>query len=257
MASANEPLAIIGILVASGQVTSSLFTNGIAYFGGGITLSGLSTSPVTMYVNLNSSDTRSLDRLQLHLSDDEPGTIRVGERYPIQTSSYSGLSSTSSNIAGLTSAGSSSALTSLLSSLNSATNIPQVEYQDLGLTLKATPKVMRNDDVALTIDLKIVALSGSSANGNPILNNSSYSGVVTLPRGQGVIVASELSKQQSRSISGTPGFSEIPGLNNVSDNDVQQNYSTLLIVITPHVVRGTQIVGHTPTMRIEKSGTSR
>ena len=30
--------------------------------------------------------------------------------------------------------------------------VPMVQYQDLGLTLNVTPKVLRNDDVALTID---------------------------------------------------------------------------------------------------------
>jgi type II secretory pathway component GspD/PulD (secretin) len=132
-----------------------------------------------------------------------------------------------------------------------------VEYQDLGLTLKATASVMRNSDVALNLDMKITALSGSSLNGNPILNNRSYSGVVTVKEGSTVVVASELDKSQSRDISGTPGLSEIPGLNNVSDKDAQKNYATLLIIITPHVIRGTQSGGHTPMMRIEKTMSGR
>ncbi len=90
-------------------------------------------------------------------------------------------------------------------------NVPQVEYQDLGLTLKATPRVMRNDEVSLSIDLKIDALSGTSINGNPILDNRAYSGVVMLKKGESVVVAGELDKSQMRAISGVPGFSEIPG----------------------------------------------
>ena len=132
-----------------------------------------------------------------------------------------------------------------------------VEYQDLGLTLKATPKVLRNDDVALNIDMKIDALSGGSINGNPILNNRAYSGVVTVKEGETVAVVSELDKSESRAVSGTPGISEIPGLNNLTGNDNQKNYATLLIVITPHVVRGTQAAGHSPMMRVEKSAAGR
>jgi Flp pilus assembly secretin CpaC len=126
-----------------------------------------------------------------------------------------------------------------------------VQYEDLGLTLKATPKVMRNNDVALSIDLKIDALTGSSVNGNPILANRSYSGVVTLREGEGAVLLSELDKSQMRAISGLPGLSEIPGLNNVTENNTQKTSSTLVIVITPHVVRGTQSAGHTPMMRVE------
>jgi type II secretory pathway component GspD/PulD (secretin) len=145
-------------------------------------------------------------------------------------------------------------LSSLLSSLSgSVPNVPQVEYQDLGLTLKATPKVMRNDDVALNIDMKIDALAGSSINGNPILNNRAYSGVVTLKRGEGVVVIGDLDKQESRAISGVPGISEIPGLNDLTDKDTQKNYATLLIVITPHVIRGTHMAGHSQMMRVEKN----
>jgi Flp pilus assembly secretin CpaC len=253
LASASEPLTIIGILLASGQVSSSLFSNGLALFGGGKTLSGLSPGSLTANLDLNSSDSRELDQMLLHLSDGEAATMRSGTRYPIQTSSFSSLSAGTSGIAGLTSAGTSSALSSLLSSLSSSVpNVPQVEYQDLGLTLKATPKVMRNDDVALNIDMKIDALSGSSINGNPILNNRAYSGVVTLRAGEAVVVASELDKSESRAISGTPGMSEIPGLNNLTGVDKQGSYAMLLIILTPHVIRGTQAAGHSPMMQVER-----
>jgi len=68
-------------------------------------------------------------------------------------------------------------------------------------------------------------------------------------------VVSELDKSESRAISGTPGLSEIPGLNNLTGNDTQKNYATLLIVITPHVLRGTQAAGHSAMMRIERGQT--
>jgi type II secretory pathway component GspD/PulD (secretin) len=258
LASPGDITTILGILLASGQVSSSLFTNGIVLFGGGLTLSGLSPGPVSANLDLNSSDSRELDQIQLRLGDGEAGSLKLGERYPIQTASYSSVASTLPSIPGLTGAGSSSGLSSLLSSINgNAQNIPQIEYEDLGMTLKATPKVMRNNDVALTIDMKIDALAGSSINGNPVLNNRAYSGVVTLKEGEGVVIINDLTKQESRAISGVPGISEIPGLNNLTGIDATKSYAELLIVMTPHVVRGTQSAGHTPMMRVEKSGGSR
>ena len=265
LAAPGDTLAIIGILVASGQVSSSLFSQGLALFGGGITQSALSTGSATANLNLNSSDSRQLDHIVLRLadgttagSDAAAGTIRSGTRYPIQTSSFSSLSAGTSSIAGLTSAGSSSSLTSLLGSLSSSVpNIPQVEYQDLGLTVKATPRVMRNSEVALTIDMKIDALAGSSINGNPVLSNRAYSGVVTLREGEGIVVVSELDEQESRAISGVPGLSEIPGLNDITDKDVQRSKSSLLVVMTPHVVRGSQSRGHSPMMRVERTSSVR
>jgi general secretion pathway protein D len=261
LAAPGDTLAILGILLASGQVSSSLFSSGLAVFGGGITQSAFSPGSVNANISLNSSDSKELDHMLLRLSDgstggsnDSAGTIKSGTRYPIQTSSFSGLSGNVPNIPGLTGAGTSGTLASLLGSLgNSVPNVPQVEYQDLGLTLKATPRVMRNNDVALTIDLKIDSLSGSSINGNPILTNRAYSGVVTVPNNSGVVVVSELDSQESRAISGLPGLSEVPGLNDVTDKDVNRTGSTLLIVMSPHVIRGTQAAGHTQMIRIERA----
>ncbi len=254
LAAPGDTLAILGILMASGQVSSSIFSNGLALFGGGITQSALSPGPATANFNFTSSDSRELDALQLRLGDGETGTLRLGQRYPIQTSSFSSLSSSVPNIPGLTSAGNSGSLSSILASLQgSVPNVPQVQYQDLGLTLKSTANVMRDDRVALTIDLQMSALSGSAINGNPVLNNRAYSGVVTVKEGSAVVVVSDLDKSESRAISGTPGFSEIPGMNNVTEKDTQKSFASLLIVITPHVVRYTQSSGHTPMLRIQRA----
>jgi general secretion pathway protein D len=256
LAAPGDTLAILGILLASGQVSSSLFSNGIALFGGGLTLSGVSPGPVKVNFDLNSSDSRELDALQLRLEDGQDERILSGSRYPIQTASYSsGLGTSGINIPGLTAAGTSSGLSSLLASVAGAnTQIPQVQYQDLGLTLKATPKTMRSGNVALTLDMKLVSLSGSFSNGNPILNNRSYSGVVILKEGEGAVLISEMDKQESLALSGTPALSEIPGMNNLTQKQTQHDYATLLIVLTPHLLRAP----HYPsapdeTIRIERN----
>src|SRR5208282_4623527 len=86
LAAPGDTLAILGILLASGQVSSSLFSNGIALFGGGLTASALAPGKMTANISLNSSETRELEHMQLRLGDDEDGMVRSGTRYPIQTS---------------------------------------------------------------------------------------------------------------------------------------------------------------------------
>jgi type II secretory pathway component GspD/PulD (secretin) len=253
LAAPGDTLAILGILLASGQVSNSIFQNGIALFGGGLTLSGVSVQPVTLNLNLNSSESRELDQVQMHLGDGEEGTIKAGSRYPITTSQYSNLGTTGIVIPGLTTAGTSGSLSSLLSQANSGQQtIPQIEYQDLGLTFKATPRVTREGEVALTMDLKITALGGSALNGVPILNNRSYSGVARVKEGSGVVLVSAVDKEESHALSGWPGLTEVPGLNTVTNTDVQRNYASLVIIVTPHVIRGTQAAGHSPMLRIER-----
>jgi tetratricopeptide (TPR) repeat protein len=254
LAAPGDTLAILGILLASGQVSSSIFSNGIALFGGGITLSGLSPGPAQFNLNLNSSDSRELDEFQLRLEDGEEGTLKSGTRYPIQTSSYSSLSANSLNIPGLNSAGTSGGLSGLLSSLQGAsTSIPMVQYQDLGLVLKATPRVLRSGNVALNVDMKISSLAGSSVNGVPVLANRAYSGVTTLRADEGIVIASEMDSNETRAVSGWPGLSEIPGLNDVTDKSAQRNESTLLIIMTPRLARRAHGFGHSPMMPVERS----
>jgi general secretion pathway protein D len=251
LAAPGDTLAILGILLASGEVSSPLLSQGFALFGGGITQSALSPGPATANFALNSTDSRELDDVTLRLGDGQDGTLKLGTRYPIETSSYSSLSGSVPSIPGLNSAGSSSSLSSLLSQLSgSIPTIPQVQYQDIGLTLKVNPRVMRNGKVALSLDLKLDALAGSSINGLPVLNNRAYSGVVMLKQGAAAVIAGELNESESRAITGTPGLSDLPGMNNVTAKDVEQDYATLLIVITPHVVRGTQAAGHSPMFRV-------
>ena len=253
LAAPGDTLAILAILLASGQVSSSIFQNGIVTFGGGLTLTGVSPEPFTLNLNLNSSESRELDALQLHLGDGEEGTLKAGSRYPIQTSQYSNLGTAGINIPGLTTAGTSGSLSSLLSQFNAgAQTIPQIEYQDLGLTFKATARVIRSGEVALTMDMKITALGGSALNGVPVLNNRSYSGVVTLKEGSGVVIVTAVDKEESRALSGWPGLTEIPGMNQITDTEAQRNYASLLIIVTPRVVRGTQAAGHSPMFRIER-----
>jgi type II secretory pathway component GspD/PulD (secretin) len=81
--------------------------------------------------------------------------------------------------------------------------------------------------------------------------------VVTVRKGEAAVVVSELDKSESRAISGMPGISEVPGLNDLTGNDNQKNSASLLIVITPRVVRGEQAAGYTPMLRVEKGPPAR
>jgi type II secretory pathway component GspD/PulD (secretin) len=254
LAAPGDTLAILAILLASGAVSSPIFQNGIVVFGGGLTATGLTVSPLTINLNVNSSDSRELDQFQMHLGDGEEGTLKSGTRYPITTSSYSNLGGIGQNIPGLNIPGNSGNLGGILASLTGAGSgtIPMIEYQDLGLTLKATPSVMRSGEVALKIDMKIAALAGTSINDVPVLANRAWSGVVTVGQNQAVAVASEIDQQESRAVSGTPGLSEVPGLNNaIGNTDAQKNYATLVILLTPHVVRSPRHSDHTPMMHMD------
>lgn len=242
---ANQ-IEILAVLIASGQLTGTPFNQGFLPFGGGLTQSILSPGPATLTMSLNSSDTRMLDDIHMQLEDDEQGTLKIGERYPIETSSYSSVALPVS-IPGVSS-----------SALSQAENetIPQVQYEDIGLTLKATPKVLRSGDVTINLDLKMESLGGTSLNGIPVLNNQQVTGVLSLKAGTEALLVSDLSKTESRALNGLPGIGDIPGLEDVNDITRDENVARLLILVTPYVVRSTRAAGHSPMLTLEKSSGS-
>jgi general secretion pathway protein D len=239
LANANDLEAIAAILLASGQVSSSILSQPFAVFGGGLTATGVTLGTPTLNLALNSSDSRAIDQLQLHLQDQETGDIMVGTHYPIIQSSYSNLTGSGVNIPGLNTAGVSSQLAALglnTSSLNQQT-IPQVQYEDLGLQLKATPYIHRDQSVFLKLDVKLQALGGTSINDIPILTNRQFTADLDLKDGASALVTSNLSTQEANAVSGLPGLSEIPGLQSTTNKNVQKSYDELVVLITPHVVR--------------------
>lgn len=234
-ADAND-ITIALALISSGLVQSSLLANTIGFFGGGLTLSGVTTNAATTFnLALNSSDTRALDTIKLRLSDRETGTFRSGTRYPIITSTYSsGITGNSSSLAGVTING-----VSAQSLLNQASvTIPQIQFEDLGLTLKATPTVQKSGEVSMQLDLKIEALGTAALNNIPVLANRQFISTVTVGDGESALLASSLSKTESAAISGLPGLGELPGFQTATANKVsEQDTSELVLLITPHVVR--------------------
>jgi general secretion pathway protein D len=243
LAAPGDYAAILAILIATGQVTSSILTQGFLTFGGGLTQFGLVPGTVTANASLNTSDTRTLDEIHLRVQDQETATFRVGSRYPIVTSTVSSGGSALS-ASGINTAGLSSTLVGLgfnASSLSAQVTIPQIQYQDLGLTLKATPWVQHGTEVSLKMDLEFTALGGTTLNNNPILNSRKYTGTITLRDGASAMVVSSLSRQETRAVVGIPGLSELPGLRSTTDDSKNLNESTLLVLVTPHIVRRTHI----------------
>ncbi|HEY4008808.1 MAG TPA: type II secretory protein PulD [Acidobacteriaceae bacterium] len=230
----------VGFLIGSGVVSASQYTNLLGIFGNGLTLAGVYVgSGSTVNLLLNSSDIRMLDAVQLRSGNSQDATFRAGTRYPITTSTYTtGVSSSiASAVAGLSVNGTS--VSSLLQQYlgSSSVTVPQIQYENLGLTLKATPVVLRSGIVQLKLDLKIESLGGTSLNNIPILNNRELTSVVTVPAGQTALMASEVSKTETNAVQGIPGLSELPGFQSTTNENKETSTGELLITVTPHVVR--------------------
>jgi general secretion pathway protein D len=244
-------LTIALALIASGLVQSALLSSTIGFVGGGITATGITTNQNPAFtLSLNASDTRALNDIQTRVGDRQTATFRVGERYPITTSTYtSGGTGASSALSNVSINGVS--VSSLLNSSLSTVTIPQIQYEDIGLTLKATPAVQRSGAISMHLDLKIEALSGGSISNIPIMNNQQFISDVTVEDGETALLVGTITRSQSSAISGAPGLGELPGFQTAtSDKTTNTDYSELLLLVTPHVTRRGSHIGAGPRIAV-------
>jgi general secretion pathway protein D len=244
-------LTIALALIASGLVQSALLSSTVGFIGGGISETGVTTNQNPSFnLALNSSDTRALNDIQTRIGDRQTATFRVGERFPITTSTYTSAGSgTGSALAGVSVNGVS--VSSLLNSSVSSVTIPQIQYEDIGLTLKATPAVQRSGAISMHLDLKIEALSGGSLSNIPILNNEQFVSDVTVNDGETTLLASTVTRSESAAISGAPGLGELPGFQTAtSDKTTNTDFNELLLLITPHVTRRGSHIGAGPRIAV-------
>ena len=232
-------LEIALALIQLGLVKSDLATNLIGVFGGGILKTGISASTqTTLNLGLNSTDSRALDDVQIRVGNRQPAIFREGTRYPITTSTYSsGISTAASALSNASINGASVA--SLLQQFAGGTTatIPQVSYEDLGITLKATPVIQKTGRINLLLDLKIEALAGGSSNGIPVLASRQFASDLTLMDGESAMMVSAVSKTETSAMTGIPGLSELPGFQAPLQKTTERDSNQLVVIVTPHVVR--------------------
>ena len=214
---------------------NSIFSQPLATFGGGLTLMGLSFDQLAGVLSMNESSVRSLDHVHLRASEAKDATFKLGSRYPILNASFAPIFN-------------NPAISQAIGNQSFTAAFPSVNYEDIGLTLKAKPLVHANSDVALELEIQFRSLGATSANGIPVISNREYKGGILLKEGEPAVVAGMITASDQKSLSGLPAFSRIPGLGLLtSQNTKQEEDDELLILITPYVVRGPE---HTEAQEI-------
>ncbi len=201
------------------QLTAPL-QNSVPTFGGGKSLMGVQIPPVTANFSQTQSRAISLSSVTLRGSHGDATTFRMGTRYPVVSASYP------------------SGTTSLAA-------FPTITYEDLGITIKATPSI-HQQDVTLDLGMELRSLGSQLFNGIPTINQRSYQGTITVRKDEPAVVASSVSRSDLQSLQGIPGFASVAALGRlVSDRSTEEDEEELLILITPHVIDTMQTVDST------------
>jgi general secretion pathway protein D len=218
--------ALSGLLAQLGG-QNSIFSQPLATFGGGLTFSGLSLDQFAANLSLNESWVRSLENLNMRASQGNDATFHIGERYPIENATYAPIFN-------------SAQIAQVLGNQTYIPPFPSITYEDLGLNVKAKPVIHGDNSVSLNLELQVRSLTGQSTNGIPVISNQEYQGSINLKDGEAAVVAGEISKSDTLSMSGIPGLGAVPLLNQAMVNNTKQsNSDELMIVITPHVLANT------------------
>src|SRR5438093_12230934 len=115
---------------------------------------------------------------------------------------------------------------------------PGSEYVDLGVKIKATPTLHPNNEVTLQLEFEIRALSGANVNGIPIISNRTLTQTVRVKEDEPTLIGGLTDTEETRSITGLPGFAEIPIAGYLfagRKNSLQD--TELLILVTPRKLR--------------------
>jgi hypothetical protein len=132
-----------------------------------------------------------------------------------------------------------------LGALPASSTFPSIQYMDIGLKIKATPRVHPDGDVTLKLDMEISSLTNLSNNGNPVINNDSVEQTVRVKENETATLAGILEPQVTSAINGTPGLADLPIIGWLGKNQTAETQDTeLLIMITPRMMELTPHKDH-------------
>jgi len=217
-------------LSSSSSSTSSSSSSSSSSSTSGVTLYELShlkasdfqvtISSATANAMLSDSNTKILQNPRIRATDQQKATMKIGEKIPIATGSYSSGTSTST--------------------ANSLVNT-QFQYQDVGVNIEVTPTIHFNRDVTLKIKIEDTSENGSSTISGvtePIIAQKTIEQVIRLREGEAGILGGIQENHEIVSWSGIPGLSSIPGLKYLfGSKDHQITDDELVFLVVPHVVR--------------------
>ena len=164
----------------------------------------------------------------MRASQGKEATFKLGARYPVLNASFAPISN-SPQIAGV------------LGNQSFTAPFPSVNYEDIGLTLKAKPTGSSQFRRGPGAGRAIPHVGNHQQHGIPIISNREFKGGILLKNGEPALVAGMVTNPDQRSLSGLPLFSRIPGFGVLtSQNSKQDEEDELLILITPYVVRDPQ-----------------
>ena len=126
--------------------------------------------------------------------------------------------------------------------LQPTTPYPAFQFEELGLKVRATPRMHSGYEVTLQLNIEIRSRSSETFNGLPVITNRTLEESVRLKEDETTVIAGILQRDEALSLTGTPGLSHLllggggPG-RAVSKRDTDSGETELILLVTPRRLR--------------------
>ena len=228
--------ASFGILPSGGSAGTGSSANGGFKIGSFV----VSVPGGSVTALASDSNTKVLQNPQIRALNNEKATLRIGDRVPIATGSFS---------PGI---GGGGGVNSLIST--------QFTYLDVGVNIDITPHIHNDNEVTLKMSLEISSLSGSETIGGitqPIIGQRRIELDTRLQDGEVNLLGGILEDSETKSLSGYPWLSKVPLLKYLfGQENKDHTENEIVFAITPHIVRSLNVTdANVRTVRVGTGST--
>lgn len=175
---------------------------------------------------LNDSRSHILQNPQVRVTDGQTAKLRIGSRIPYATGSFL------PSMGGVTT-GAGGTLGLLAST--------QFQYQDVGVNLDLTPRLLPNGEVNLHAIIEISSLGDDRSVGGfsqPTFNQRKIEHDIRLKEGEVNLLGGLIETKETQTVRGLPGLSQIPLLGYLFSSQHRERIETeVLVMLTPRVIR--------------------
>ncbi len=175
---------------------------------------------------MSDGNTKVLQNPEIRVLDQQQATLKIGDRIPIATGSFSAGGGVSGG------------------GINPLVNT-QFQYIDVGVNIDITPQIHSNREVTLKMVLEVSSVTGTSNIGGidqPTIGQRRIEHETRLEDGEINLVGGILQQTETQSLSGYPWLAKIPLLKYLfSQENKERIESEIVFAITPHIVRAEEI----------------
>jgi type IV pilus assembly protein PilQ len=120
---------------------------------------------------------------------------------------------------------------------------PQIQSQDIGITLRVTPHVTANRQVLMDVYAEQQVLQSVTVAGPQVAKRNSTNQVLVAD-GETAVISGLTQTQIAKNRTGIPFLMDLPGIGKLfSQSDSQERKQDLLILVTPHIVDEGEVIG--------------